>query len=372
MTIAVGSLNTKDAKAQTTLRRLLLAKQLFLHGIDHSEKAGPLNKMIAIHNLHNAVEVVLRAIFLHFEIRPEKELNIGFENMLGEIDKHPGFRNQGVQLPYRQEMRNLNQVRNLVQHHALEPASSAVEESRVFVRGFLRRAYQAYFGCDFETISSISMIEDELLRELMELSSSEIATGDLKKALVLTDATFYWANAAIGECLPEPSWFLDRFDELQEFSHNLASILSGFRDTGGGPVPFGGIGAYGDSFPELKRFAKRLGDSLKHVQNRAAHYSALLASGVDLVDYRRFRDCTVITHFESSTDVSSTSKATKRTISAHWGDKEPSEQDAVWAHSFAVETIVRWQILGLRPRVPDGYVREAQRLLAWGDDVIVN
>jgi len=113
MTIPVGSLSTNDEKARTTFRRLLLAKQLFLHGIDHSEKAGSLNKMIAIHNLHNAVEIVLRAIFLHFEIRPEKELNIGFENMLAEIDRYSDFKSQDIKLPYRQEMRNLNKYATL-------------------------------------------------------------------------------------------------------------------------------------------------------------------------------------------------------------------------------------------------------------------
>jgi len=240
------------------------------------------------------------------------------------------------------------------------------------VRRFLKLAYQTYFGCDFETINPVSMIEDELLIKLMELSSSEIAAGDFKKALVLTDAAFYWANAAIGEVLPEPSWFIDRFDELREFSHNLGSVLSSIKDSGNDPFRFGRTGVYGDSFPELERFANRLGDSLKHVQNRAAYYSALLSSGVDFVDYRRFKDCTVTTHFESSTNVSSTGKTTKRTISAYWGDKEPSKEEAVWAHSFAVNTIVQWQILGLSPKVPDSYVSEAQRLLSWGDDVIIN
>lgn len=370
MTIKIGVLGKNDDKARATFRRLLLAKQLFLHGVDHSEKAGPLNKMIAIHNLHNAIEIVLRTIFLHFEIRAEKELNIGFENMLKEIDGHTCFKDQGVKLPYRQEMRNLNQIRNLVQHHATEPASSTIEESRVFTRRFLIRTYQKYFGCDFETISMISMIEDEQLRDLFELSSSEITAGNFKKALTLAEAAFYWANEAISEVLPEPSWHIGRFDELQDFSDNLENRFNNIGEPNDGSFRFSRMNMYGESFPELKRFEERLGDSLKHIQNRATFYSALLASGVDIVDLKRFRDCTVTTRFHSSTNVSSSEKTTKRTVNAHWGEKNPSQEDAVWAHSFAVNTIVQWQILGLCPKIPNDYMSEAQRLLAWGDDVV--
>ena len=54
--------------------RLILAKQIFYHGIQHSNQVGSLNKMIAILNYHNAVEIVLRNILLKYEIRPEKQL----------------------------------------------------------------------------------------------------------------------------------------------------------------------------------------------------------------------------------------------------------------------------------------------------------
>jgi len=83
----------------------LLAKQLLIHGFNHSERPGALNKMIAVHNFHNAVEVALRCIFLKYEIRGEKQLNIEFGAMLNDIDNHQLFRDKGIKLPYRQELR---------------------------------------------------------------------------------------------------------------------------------------------------------------------------------------------------------------------------------------------------------------------------
>jgi hypothetical protein len=57
------------------IRRLMLAKQLYEHALDHSRTGAAVDKMIAIHNFHNAIEIVLRAILLEHEIRVERELN---------------------------------------------------------------------------------------------------------------------------------------------------------------------------------------------------------------------------------------------------------------------------------------------------------
>jgi hypothetical protein len=365
-------LDRTDEKGRATFRRLLLAKQLYLHGIDHSARSGAMNKMIALHNLHNAVEIVLRAIFLHYEIRAEKELNIGFESMLNEIDRDSHFRSHGIKLPYRQEMRNLNQVRNLVQHHATEPASSTTEEARVFTRRFLERAYSTYFDCDFDTVSSVEMVEDEHLRQLLELAQLEIQKANLKKALTLIEAAFNWASAAIGEFLPKEGNYLDYFDELRDFAEVLGDIFGELQSPTEPRSPLGPMGAYKELGQRLSRFEQHLSDALKYVLTRSSYYTALFSSGVDFVEYRRFNECTVITRFSGSTKISSTGTTTTRRITAHWGDKEPSMEDARWAHEFAINAIVRWQIQGLCPRVSDNYTGEAQRLLAWGDDVILD
>ena len=161
-------------RKNTTFRRLLLAKQLYIHGLEHANKFGALNKMIAVHNLHNALEIVLRSILLHYEIRAEKQLNIEFETMLNEIDGFEDFKKKGKKLPYRQELRNLNQLRNLVQHHAYEPESSSMEEWKVFSRRFLEIAFKEYFQVDFNSVSSIDLIDDELLRAILTLAASGI------------------------------------------------------------------------------------------------------------------------------------------------------------------------------------------------------
>ena len=315
---ATTSLNATDEKEQAAFRRLLLAKQLYLHGFDHSNRAGPLDKMIAVHNFHNAIEIVLRAIFLHYEIRPEKELNIEFEVMLNEIDKH--FKTQGMKLPYRQDLRNLNKLRNLVQHHAVEPSSATMDDWRVFTRRFLERTCQEYFGLEFDNLSPLEMIDDEVLRDLLKMSLLGIEENDLKKSLKFAKIAFQLASEAVWSFLPDEG-FLSSFFITSHISDLLRELEQPFN-------------------------------MLAQKARQAEYHAALLSSGVSLIDYKRF---------ESSTPTVRFSLTGKSFV--QWGQTEPDKETARWVHDFVVTTIVGWQVLGLAPSVPDPGREAIQELL---------
>lgn len=364
-----GTLDPTDEKSKATLRRLLLAKQVFLHGIGHSEQAGPLNKMIAIHNLHNAIEIVLRAIFLHFEIRAEKELNISFENMLTDIEQHEEFKSRGIKLPYRVEMRNLNQARNLVQHHATEPAQSTLEEAKVFTSRFLIRAYDTFFSCDFDSLTPIDMIQNEKLRELLNLSLSAIEE-DIQKSLTLAENAFYWASRTILDFLPtSSSGRLDDFPELRDFSEQLIDFLAELR-TDDNRLDISRFTMKSrNNFRALKEFSQNLSGRLNSSERNSIYYSALLSSGINLVDYRRYKDITAVTTFGSHTSMPD--NITKRSIQVYWQGKQPTTEEAVWVHNFVVNSIVHWQMLGLKPSIPNDHatLEFLEMLLKWSDDI---
>jgi hypothetical protein len=130
----------EESRRKVTHRRLLLSKQLYLHGLDHSRKPGASNKMISIHNFHNAIEIALRAIILRYEISSKKKSNVDmrFEEMLNEIDNYPGFRDPDPprRLPFRPEMQDSNRLRNRVQHRVYKPEASAMDDWRAFTRHF--------------------------------------------------------------------------------------------------------------------------------------------------------------------------------------------------------------------------------------------
>jgi len=297
-----------DDKTLITSRRLLLAKQLYLHALDHCNKAGAINKMIAVHNFHNAIEIALRAIILHHEIGAEKRLDIAFEAMLNRIDKHPPFKDSDIKLPYRQQLRNLNQRRNLVQHDAVEPPSATMDDWRVFTRRFLEQTCQIYFGLEFESLSALDWIDDPTLRQLLKESLASMERGDFRKSLTLVKYAFERATDTILNFLPAES-----LSPPFHISHGLRK----FRD-------------FEEAF-----------DTLEAQARNAAYLAALFSSGVNLVDYKRFQSCTPSIRVASGGGL------------IRWGAEESDEEDARWAHNFVVETIVHWQTVGLEPTVPD-------------------
>jgi hypothetical protein len=337
-------LDAVDEKARLTFRRLLLSKQLYLHGLDHSHRAGALNKMIAVHNFHNAIEIVLRAVFLHYDIRPDKELNIAFGAMLSEIANHQDFRSKGIKLPYHRELLNLNQLRNIVQHHAVEPPSATMDEWRVFTKRFLERACQIYFGIEFDGISLLETIEDTILKRLLGLSLLNISGNDLKRSLTLAKVAFECAAESIWSFLPEegPSSKYSITRPIQMYDFQLRALRR-------------------PSIPhELRTTLEETFEILAEKARKAECYAALLSSGVSLVDYKRF---------ESSTP--QVSFSLDHSVHAHWGKAEPDEETTRWVHDFVVNAIAQWQFLGLAPTVSDWHKETAQKLFENDSRVVV-
>lgn len=314
------SKDIEEDKRNATFRRLLLAKQLYLHGLDSSFKAGALNKMIAVHNFHNAIEVVLRAIFLQHEIRAEKQLNIDFESMLNEIDNHQKFKDAERRLPYRQEIRNLNQLRNLVQHHAVEPESSTMDDWRVFTKRFLIRTFSEYFGLNFDELSSVSLINDQRLRALLILASEKVTMSDWATAISLTKIAFEYSSSSIASALPSEGFNSSFF------------VTTRFRD-------------------EDRELARAINSIYQRIRE-AETLSGVLASGVTLTQLKKFEDSTPHVMF-----------AIDGTPHLQ-GRAEYTQDECKWSHDFVVNTIINWQLLGLEPSVPEGAIDACNRLIS--------
>jgi hypothetical protein len=309
--MAKGNQNIKseDEKAQTALRKLLLAKQLYFHGLEHSYNSGVLDKMIAIHNFHNAIEIVLKTIILHFDIRPENQLDIKFQEMIGAINKHKVFKEKDLVLPYQREILNLNQHRNLIQHHGIEPPSSTIDDSRVITKHFLINVYQDYFDKSFDDLSAVDMVDDRILRELLRISLASIIESKFRKSVILSTMAFEWACRAISDFLPDENILPTVFRVPSECK------IKRFEDI-------------------LKRFEEKVDNNL--------HFATLLSSGVKLVDYKRFQSIAPIINFAGG-----------GSPYVHWRSLIPDENKAQWLHDFVVNSIIHWQTIGLKLVIPE-------------------
>lgn len=284
-----------------THRRLVLAKALYLHGRERSYAPGPLDKMIAVHSLHNAIEVTLRTIVRHHEIRPETRRDLGFDQMLDVIDKFAPFKDKDLRLPNKSDIRNLNKKRNLVQHDAYAPETEAMEELRVHTRDFLANVFQDYFDLPFDRVSQVTLVADERLRRILELSAQALDGSDWSEAARLAKIAFAYAKPSASSVLSSPTrvemWEAASLDPLS---------------------------------------------SIPQIINRHAEYLAAIGSGVSLIDYRRFEEIPIEASLSSAGRPASMMRA-----------GEIAKDDARWGHEFVIDTIIKWQLAGLNPTVSD-------------------
>lgn len=158
----------------TTKEFLLDMKLMFEHGKHHALKRSRLNRRIAIHHLHFVVEHILK----------EKAKDDYFKGSLNEINfveiitKLNGKKN----MPYFNDLLNLNILRNDVQHRN---HICGVEEVKLYTRvveQFLKWSYQHYFTKDFESLKTEDLIINSKIKNHLLSSKAKIKEGDIKEA----------------------------------------------------------------------------------------------------------------------------------------------------------------------------------------------
>lgn len=303
-------------------RRLLLAKEFYSNAIDLCNHSDSVSKMIAIHNFHIAIEITLKAILLRYEIRSEKTLNIDFETMLSDIDRHQAFKDEDKRVPYRQEVRNLNQMRNMVQHHAMEPDQNSIEDWKTITHQFLEKTFLLYFNEEFEYISRVSFIADDLLQGYMRKALSLISQGEYSSAACFIVAAFEYAKISISKLIPRSSSSFHVASTLFHSGMDLREIQEAFKKT-----------------------HERIDESIL--------YSTVLATGITVAEYGRLREALpiVIVAFMGHPHCQS------------WHGKEYSKEEVSWACNFVISCIMRWQSQGLSPIVPENLTSGATQFL---------
>ncbi len=313
---------SSDNYSSAAFRRLVIAKQLYAHALTHSNSPGAINKIIAVHNFHNAIEIVVKAILVQYDIEAGVSKTLDFEGMLSDIDKH--FSEQGKKLPYRQDLKRLNQLRNQVQHHAHEPETATMDEWRTFTLRFLEEACSRYFNLSFATLSSVDLVADVQLKQLLQWASAGLETGDHVRCVVLAQVAYEWASETVLSFLPKGD----------PASMN-PSVLLGQSDSS----------SLGRSLTNLVEDTAR---QLYNEVHNALEYTTLLATGIELRDYQRLASVRPSwRYYPDSVGVLASLDQTSDSETCHW------------LLEFAVNTIVKWQAMGLSPTVPE-----------WGQDIM--
>lgn len=287
-------------------RRVLLSKDFFLNAKSLHLSNDSVSKIISIHNFHIAVEIALKSVLLHYNIRSEKTLSVTVETMINDIEKFD-FHDKSYELPpFKQEVLQLSKARNLAQHAAVEPDRTYLEEVFVITRKFLELLFKTYFDIEFEKINRISLVDCPCIRLCMESGCKHLEDSDHNKAAQLFSMAMHLSINAIERALVRTRQSI--------FLHN--------RDKNG------------DVARSYERDMREIYNSI----GKSSLQSIILSSGVKFSEYIRFL-----------TTIPSTTFSMNGTphFNYHHLRHEIKSENALWAKDFVTDCIINWQRQGL-------------------------
>lgn len=307
-----------DEDRKVIYRRLLLAKQLFEHGAVHAENTGDFEKMIAIHNFHNALEVTLKAICIAKNIPQRvKGQDLPFLSLAKEIEqREPSI------APLSTRLFSLNNIRNLAQHDAVPPSATALEECRILGEYALQRLFQIFFNISFDDLSPLELIHSEELRRLLQRALQLIELDKYMRSLLASYVSFYSGAAAITNHLTQA------YEMPLEFKASS----------------YGGL----DTLTEAEK-----GEFLLAKMGTLEQNMVLLITGISITDFSRFR------RLRPTFEILAGGALCQYKLD----DKIETKEDAEWVQHFVVSMIVKWQSLGFVPVLTEKYKGAYEQLL---------
>lgn len=178
----------KEEKKHSEIRKLVLAKSLYLHGCTHASRPDSVSRMLAIHHFDNAVEMVLKIVAVAQGIEPKGQY-FHFDELLSKIDE----------LPLKEQIRNLHKVRNMVQHQSDIPSAESIIKYKGYVEDFFKQVCDEVFNISYTELYLSTLIENASLREQMLKAEEAFGVGNFKQCIklcddALTSATFEEAD----------------------------------------------------------------------------------------------------------------------------------------------------------------------------------
>jgi hypothetical protein len=167
---------TIGIKKNSEIRRLVLAKKLYLYGCGHTSAKDKVSRMLAIHHFDNAVEIVLKCVATKQGLRPERKY-FYFGELLKEIKD----------LPLKEQISSLHEIRNIIQHQADIPSMESVIKYKGYVEDFFKKVCDEIFNVSYEKLYLSELIENEKLREKVSESEAAFERGEYKRCIELGD-----------------------------------------------------------------------------------------------------------------------------------------------------------------------------------------
>lgn len=190
-----NTVNCPKTPDEEIMRMLIRANQFLNHAKEHSLSNTEFDVMIAIHNLDNALEYILRILIKHFDIESVAGKSVEtpeIDQLIGIISKF--FADNGFPaLPCVSDVKLIRKQRNLVQHAITNPAP----EMKIYIANgekFFSRVLDRYFGIDITDLHFSTLIEDPFVKNLIANAEQKIVEENFVGAIVDVRDAFDYAT----------------------------------------------------------------------------------------------------------------------------------------------------------------------------------
>ncbi len=315
-------------------RKILVSKELFKHGEQHSSHNTQLNKLAAIAAIHNSIEIMLKAIADYLQVQVKGGNDPKFDDLINAIDTKL-TQDGKTGLPYKIEMRNLNRIRNLALHQAILPSDDSIVENKVSARHFLIESTQKYFGYDFEKLSKIEFVKSQDVQTLLEIASINVNCETYFCSQVPAKLAFMIALTSVADIFPGD--FRTKYYS-RGFTSELAKQTMERID-----------------FTSTRTAIDQLYDLLLNEIKETKATVAILTLGYSLEQIRRFEEISSHISFEIGgvTFPSGTGKTNNEE------DKEKSR----WYLNLITDIVIDLETTGIELKLPEKYIEWNKRIM---------
>ena len=239
---------------ELTTKRLAVIKQLYLHGVDQSYEAEPMNGF-SILSFHDSVEMFMK---LCAEVKDVK------------IDRNVKFVEYFTKLPdmlCEATMTNLNSKRVNLKHYGSLPSQLDIEISRANVADFFEQNTPLFFNVNFNDISLISLISYKEVRDYLVEAQDALSKNDFEISIQNSQIAFK-ELLVIHKEENSIRFNSSPFRMTQDFSF-LNSFFMGIRKDN----------------KKMGEFVDRVGKSFEEMENTVS----IIGFGIDYKKYCKFR-----------------------------------------------------------------------------------
>jgi hypothetical protein len=282
------------------LSRLVCSKFLYLRGRETLERPSPFHQGIAVVAFHDAVELCLRVVAELIGARVSEQML--FHTLIEKIDEVGE-----LHVPNRSELNQLNRLRNNFKHMALSPSGGDARKAARNVEEFLITMLEKFTDVRFEQLSLAQLVRKIRVRSRLFRAEKLVENGEHESSI---------ENSAVALEVFLETW------RARSYRGDLSGQVrrSGPRNTrSGGEIPQSVILLADKSDDEFKKVWERLD---------------LMATGIDLVAYKRFMGYAPVVHL---------SRAGTAWINGRYWKTPPTYEQARFCYDFVMQSILQMQ-----------------------------